>query len=140
MYDQAISLAKEHEYINEEALANELAAKFYLEWGKQKIAQTYLTDAYYNYVRWGAKAKLTSRTRYPQLLAPSCIRSKPARIRAKQLSPPAVNHPYLTGIEQLSSSTSVWGLVDLPTVIKASQALSSEIKLDQLLTPSCKWW
>ena len=33
-YDQAISLAQEHEYINEEAFAHELAAKFYLEWGK----------------------------------------------------------------------------------------------------------
>ncbi|MEG4279623.1 serine/threonine-protein kinase PknK, partial [Microcoleus sp. MON1_C1] len=30
MYDKAIALAKENEYINEEALAHELAAKFYL--------------------------------------------------------------------------------------------------------------
>ncbi|MEI2580820.1 ATP-binding protein, partial [Scytonema sp. PRP1] len=53
LYDRAITLAKEHEYINEEALANELAAKFYLEWGKPKIAQTYLSDAYTGYVHWG---------------------------------------------------------------------------------------
>ncbi len=45
-YDRAIALAKEHEYIQEEVLACELAAKFYLAWGKEKIAQTYLTDAY----------------------------------------------------------------------------------------------
>jgi hypothetical protein len=51
-YDRAIFLAKENEYINEEALAYELAAKFYLEWGKKKIAATYLTDAYYCYLRW----------------------------------------------------------------------------------------
>jgi hypothetical protein len=33
MYDKAIALAKENEYINEEALAHELAAKFYLFMG-----------------------------------------------------------------------------------------------------------
>ncbi|MFL9453913.1 hypothetical protein AB0758_22780 [Tolypothrix bouteillei VB521301_2] len=47
MYDKAIALARENEYINEEALACELAAKFYLSWDKQSIAKTYMTDAYY---------------------------------------------------------------------------------------------
>ncbi|MBD0310800.1 MAG: serine/threonine protein kinase, partial [Microcoleus sp. T1-bin1] len=37
MYDRAISGAKENEYIQEQALANELAAKFYLDWGKEKV-------------------------------------------------------------------------------------------------------
>jgi len=41
MYDKAIALAKENEYLNEEALAHELAAKFYLEWGKEKLAKPY---------------------------------------------------------------------------------------------------
>ncbi|WP_414549316.1 ATP-binding protein [Anabaena sp. CCY 0017] len=71
LYDQAISLAKEHKYLNEEALAYELAAKFYLKWRKKKTAQTYLTDAYYAYIRWGATAKVADLVkRYPQLLAP----------------------------------------------------------------------
>ncbi len=70
-YDRAIDLARENEYINEEALANELAARFYLECGKRKIAQIYLTDAYYCYLRWGAKAKVEDLAKcYPQLLAP----------------------------------------------------------------------
>lgn len=71
LYDCSIKGAKENEYINEEALAHELAAKFYLTWGKEKIAQVYLTDAYYAYARWGAKAKVEDlERRYPQLLAP----------------------------------------------------------------------
>ncbi|MBA3923402.1 MAG: hypothetical protein H0X31_17590 [Nostocaceae cyanobacterium] len=57
LYDLAITLAKENAYIQEEALANELAAKFYLNQGKEKIAQTYMLEAYYGYARWGAKAK-----------------------------------------------------------------------------------
>ena len=40
-YQSAFGLRKENEYMNEEALAHELAAKFYLEWGKEKIAQVY---------------------------------------------------------------------------------------------------
>src|SRR3569832_1374229 len=43
-YDRAIAGAKENEYLNEEALAHELAAKFYLEWGKQTIAKAFLTN------------------------------------------------------------------------------------------------
>jgi tetratricopeptide (TPR) repeat protein len=42
-YDRAIALAKENDYINEEGLANELAAKFYLAWGKEQVAQAYIT-------------------------------------------------------------------------------------------------
>lgn len=68
-YDRAIALAKENQFLNEEALADELAAKFYLDWGKEKIAQVYMTEAYYCYARWGAKAKVVDlETRYPQLL------------------------------------------------------------------------
>src|SRR4028119_225018 len=51
MYDRAISLAQENLFLNEEALANELAAKFYLEWGKEKVAQAYMIEAYYCYAR-----------------------------------------------------------------------------------------
>ncbi|MEJ6485444.1 serine/threonine protein kinase, partial [Nostoc punctiforme UO1] len=58
MYDKAIALAQENEYINEEALANELAAKFYLEWGKEAIAQVYMQNAHYSYQVWGAIAKV----------------------------------------------------------------------------------
>jgi len=71
LYDRAISGAKANEYIQEEALANELAAKFYLNWGKEKIARTYMQEAYYCYARWGAKAKIIDlEKRYFQLLTP----------------------------------------------------------------------
>lgn len=47
LYSQAITGAKEQEYIQEEALANELFAKFYLSWGRDKEAAVYMQDAYY---------------------------------------------------------------------------------------------
>ncbi|WP_044501190.1 ATP-binding sensor histidine kinase [Nostoc sp. PCC 7107] len=136
-YDRAISLAKENEYINEEALANELAARFYLDWGKEKIAQTYLTDAYYCYVRWGAKAKVDDLAkRYPQLLMPILQQEK----LSLQLSDKITISTYQSISHQSSyqtligSKTSISESLDLASVIKASQALSGEIEMEQLLS------
>ncbi|OCR02449.1 serine/threonine protein kinase, partial [Oscillatoriales cyanobacterium USR001] len=71
LYDRAILGAKENGYIQEEALANELAAKFYLNWGKEKFAADYMQSAYYCYAKWGARAKVTDlEKRYPKLLIP----------------------------------------------------------------------
>jgi predicted ATPase/serine phosphatase RsbU (regulator of sigma subunit)/tRNA A-37 threonylcarbamoyl transferase component Bud32 len=119
-YKKAIALAKEHEYINEEALAHELAAKFYLALGQDKIAQVYMQDAHYCYLRWGATAKVNDLdTRYPQLLQRNT--SNRGTLSTKISLPPTT-----TG-----SSTS--SELDLTTVMKASQTLSEEIVLDKLL-------
>ena len=130
-YDRAISLAKENQFLNEEALVNELAAKFYLEWGKEKIAQVYLVDAYYAYSRWGAKAKIDDlEERYPQLLAPILQLNQTRSFEGVTTSNDTSSSTKNQTIAGSTSST----VIDLPTLIKASQALSSEIKLDQLLS------
>ncbi len=139
-YDRAISLAKEYEYIHEEALAQELTAKFYLGWGKHKIAQTYLTDAYYSYVRWGALAKVDDlEKRYPQLLAPIFQQEK-LSIHPRDEST-SFNHISISSLPTLSnqqtvigSKTSISDSLDLAAFIKASQALSGEIELERLLS------
>ncbi|MEG4024823.1 AAA family ATPase [Microcoleus sp. S13C4] len=121
MYDRAIFLAKENQFLNEESLANELAAKFYLEWGKEKIAQTYMIEAYYCYAQWGATAKVTDlETRYPQLLTVTQTGSKKNKTTATVTT---------TG----SSSN-----LDITTVMKASQAIFGEILLDKLLSSLMK--
>ncbi len=130
-YDQAISLAKEHHFTNEEALANELAAKFYLEWGKQRIAQEYLIEAYYSYARWGAKAKVADlEKRYPQLLAAILQQTRAAL---------CVNETVfalgsVTSNSSATSSSSVSDTLDLKAILKASQAISGEIELEKLLS------
>jgi predicted ATPase/signal transduction histidine kinase len=140
-YDRAISLAKEHEYINEEALAQELTAKFYLEWGKHKIAQIYLTDAYYSYVRWGALAKVDDLAkRYPQLLAPIFQQEK-LRVHSSEEST-SFNSTSLSTLSNqqtiVGSKTSISDSLDLAAFIKASQALSGEIELERLLSTLMK--
>lgn len=119
-YDRAIALAKENQYLQEEALAYELAAKFYLWQGKELIAKTYLQEAHYRYLRWGAIAKVKDlETRYSQLLPKS--------------------ETYLMGsVNPIISATRTSGNqssenLDLATVIKASQAISQEIVLERLL-------
>ncbi|AFZ07480.1 multi-sensor signal transduction multi-kinase [Oscillatoria nigro-viridis PCC 7112] len=135
MYDKAIALAKENEYINEEAVAHELAAKFYLEWGKEKLAKPYLIDAYYAYAKWGAKAKIDHlEQHYPQLLAP-ILQPDRSRQNPTETTHTSSSESSLSNRDRtLVGSTSSWGVVDLPTVIQASQALSSQIDLEQLLT------
>jgi len=126
-YDRAIALAQENEYINEEALAHELAAKFYLEWGKEKIAQVYLTDAWYAYARWGAQAKVEDlEKRYPQLLAP-ILNQKTSLNTGDTIA------QMMTGTV-VSTTSGASEILDLATVIKASQSLSEEINLDRLLS------
>ncbi len=124
LYDKAIAGAKENKYLHEEALANELAAKFYLSFDKEKIAKTYLIDAYYCYANWGAKAKIVNlETTYPDLLEPIINQTK-TKLTAGEVST-LVSKPSLTGVS---------ALLDLETITKASLAISSEIQTDKLLS------
>jgi len=128
LYDKAIAIAKENGYIQEEALANELAAKFYLVWGKENIAQVYMTQAYYCYARWGAKAKVTDlEKRYPQLLAPILQQSR----LADSFKEETIARVTITSTKTSSGRSEV---LDLATLLKASQAISGEIELNKLLT------
>ena len=131
MYDRAIRLAQDHKFINEEALANELAAKFYLEWGKEKVAQAYMIEAYYCYARWGAKAKIDDlEKRYPRLLGIILLQAQ-SLTSFKETS-------ALGTITYTHSSSSNSEFLDLPTLIQASQAISGEIEIDKLLTTLLK--
>ncbi|MEG3893490.1 AAA family ATPase [Microcoleus sp. Pol10_D6] len=121
MYDRAISGAKENKYVNDEALANELAAKFYSEWGKTKVAQAYIFEAYYCYVEWGATAKVTDlETRYPHLFAVTQPGRKNTQTTVAMTTTGSGNH------------------LDIAAVMKASQAISGEIMLDKLLSSLMK--
>ena len=115
LYEQAIQGAKKSEFIHEEALAYERAAEFYLSLGREEIGQLYLRNAHYCYSQWGAKAKVTAlETEYPQL-----------RVRTTDK----------TGTKRTITTTtgSNGEVLDLTTVIKASQALAGEIVLEKLL-------
>jgi PAS domain S-box-containing protein len=116
-YERAIAGAAENEYIQEEALAYELAAKHYLARGRSKIAQTYMKEAHYCYDRWGATAKVKDlETRYPQFFS----QSSRAASTSIPITAETITNPFHTAF-------------DLAAVMKASQAISREIELKQLL-------
>ncbi|MFB2920174.1 trifunctional serine/threonine-protein kinase/ATP-binding protein/sensor histidine kinase, partial [Aerosakkonema funiforme] len=131
-YERAITEAKANGYIQEEGLANELAARFYLAWGKEKVAAVYMQEAYYCYARWGAKAKVGDlEQRYSQLLAPILQQNR------SQLSTNDTIFTLGTVTSTSSatkSSSSISDTLDLKAILKASQTISSEIELEKLLT------
>ena len=115
-YDRAIVLAQKHAYLQEEALANELAAKFYLELGKDNIARIYLLNARSCYLIWGATAKIKALdNKYNRLLFNLTIQSNNLTVRNGN-NIPKDNH-----------------LLDLNTCIKAAQIISSEIVFQDLI-------
>lgn len=135
-YDRAIAGAKNNGYIQEEALANELAAKFWLNWGKEKFATGYVQEAYYCYARWGAQAKIQDlEQRYPALLAPILQQQTTSLSAIETVFAPNSLAKFQAFSTQSSStgSSSMAATLDLATVLKASQTLSSEIQLDKLM-------
>ncbi|MEO6862878.1 MAG: ATP-binding protein, partial [Microcoleus sp.] len=120
-YDRAIQHSSEQGYIQEEALANELAAEFYLLAGREKVAKVYMTDAYYGYIRWGANAKVADlEERYPQLIV------QMPESESLTISNQTVTATFATIIGSNKA-------LDFATVMKASLAISGEIVLDALL-------
>ncbi|WP_438006676.1 AAA family ATPase [Sorangium sp. So ce321] len=112
-YDRAIEGARKHGYIQEEALACELASSFYRSLGRHEIAQHYMTMAYRGYAIWGADAKCQS------LIA-------------------AHPHLMLEGTPDQSTSVTITAshdgaALDLLSVVRASQTMASEIVLEKLL-------
>ncbi len=123
-YDSAIKGAQKNGYIQVQALAAELAGAFYLSIGRERIAQTYLTEARYCYQRWGAKAKAAHlESKYSELLTSASISTN------------IETHKSTSSASTTSGSASV---LDLTTAVKASQTLAGEIVLDKLLAKLMK--
>ena len=121
-YDAAIALATAHHYPHEAALAHELAAKFYFSQQRDNLASVYLRDAYYGYYHWGATTKVKQlEQRYPQLLAAPML-GRSAHVES------ATDTPVITSIENSGDQT-----LDLTALRRASEAIASEIVLEQLL-------
>ncbi|MBV8136765.1 MAG: GAF domain-containing protein, partial [Deltaproteobacteria bacterium] len=110
LYEEAIGLARENRFAQNEGIANELAARFYAGRGFQKIAHAYLRDSRYCYLRWGATGRVRQLDElYPQLREEEPVPGPTTTIEA------AVEH------------------LDLANIIKVSQAVSSEIVLEKLI-------
>ncbi len=110
LYEQAIRSARANDFVHNEALAYERAAYFYARRGFEKFARTYLREARYCYLRWGADGKVRQLDElYPDLRQEERVPGPTGTIGA------SVEH------------------LDFAALIKASQALSGEIVLEKLI-------
>jgi PAS domain S-box-containing protein len=110
LYEGAIQLAHVNGFVQNEALAHEITAQFYRARGVETIADTYLRNARNCYDRWGALGKVKQLDeRYPQL--------REERVPASTTA--TIGTPV--------------GQLDVETVVRASQALSSEMVLPKLI-------
>jgi PAS domain S-box-containing protein len=110
LYEDSIRLAHEHGFIQNEGLANELAARFYAGRGFETISHAYLRNARYCYVRWGAEGK----------------------VRQLDQAYPHLRHELGT----LPPTTTIGAPLehlDHAAVVRTSQVLSSEIVLEKLI-------
>ncbi len=110
LYEQAIDAAHQEEFLQEEALANELASRYYRALGRKRFADLYLRAAIEGFARWGAKAKVTAlEEEFPDLGGAEAwsLRNRPAIARDEAL--------------------------DFLGVLKAAETLSSEVFLGRLL-------
>ena len=109
LYEQAIDLAHEHGFVQNEGLAHELAAQYCLARDLKTAGYAYLRNARNCYDRWGAIAKVKQLDeRYPRL------REGRSLATSATIDPPV-------------------GRLDVETVVKASQAISSEMILPELI-------
>ena len=109
LYEQAIRSARSNGFVHNEAHGCEIAARFYAARGFEDIAEMYLGKARDAYRRWGAEGKVRQlETHHPQLAM-----AAPRGGEGKEASPD----------QQL----------DVAAVVKASQALSSEMLLPRLI-------
>jgi len=109
LYEQAIRSAAERGFLQDRALAGELAARFYRLRGLDKVADIYLDEARDCYARWGAKAKVAQLDQ--------------GHPRVRQQAPLVLKPTIETPVEQF----------DLATVIKMSEAVAGEIVLEKLI-------
>jgi class 3 adenylate cyclase len=107
LYDQAIVLAHEHRAAEFEALANELAGRFWLAKNKIDFARLHLQKAHEGYLRCSASYKAVDLAeQFPQLL----------NTNSDNLTLTPTNKP-----------------LDVKTILRVSQNIAGELVLEKLL-------
>lgn len=109
LFDLAIDLAERNGFVQDAALANELAARSLIAQGRARIARGYLIEAYAGYQRWGAERKLELlRQAYPDAL--------------------------WAVLQQTAGGAGTGTGLDMGSIAKALQAISGEVELEPLLS------
>ncbi|NLO96870.1 MAG: AAA family ATPase [Peptococcaceae bacterium] len=128
LYDQAIQSAHENGYTQNEAIACELAARFYIAEGRLKVAKTYMNDAFNLYSKWGAIAKAQDlKRRYPDLLDEVTAKDKRKDYDSVEAMGNILRHSNVNASKTSNNSP------DVHTIQKAIESISEQSEADKLL-------
>ena len=125
-YDQAIELARENGYSQDEAITNERCGRFLRSLRRDRAAQGYLADAFRGFLHWGATAKAEALlVEFPTLVS---LFSKRDRSSPGSVSDSAPSHTTLLG------RTTMGSLRDAALVLRAAQTIAGELVLSRVVS------
>ena len=113
LFKKAMSSIGNSDFIQLKALIHELYGKFWLDRGDETTGKAYIREARYLYRQWGAYRKVA--------------------LLEKQYSQYFMTEDNLRGAKG-TISTTAHNSIDVISILKSTQAISSEIKIDKLLT------
>jgi diguanylate cyclase (GGDEF)-like protein len=113
LFKKAIDSIGHDDFIQMRALCNELQGKFWLDKGNETIGKAYIREAYYLYQQWGAHRKVA--------------------LLEKQYSQYFMTHDE-SHRRTKETHTTTYSSIDMTAILKSTQAISSEIKIEKLLT------
>lgn len=113
LFKKAMDSIGDNDFMQMRALGAELQGKYWLEKGNVTIGKIFIREAYYFYKQWGAFRKVA--------------------LLEKQYSQYFITSDEARG-KSLASYTTAYSSIDLAAIFKATQAISSEIKIEKLLT------
>ncbi|MFN8509153.1 MAG: diguanylate cyclase [Deinococcaceae bacterium] len=122
LYEQAYRAVKETPNLKDQAIILECAARFYLSQGSNLIARAYFKESHYCYTRWGAKRK----AQHLQSMFPQFLSTPDSNLSDSVHNTEGAFHHTLTSAMTNSA-------LDLQSIVRASQTISEQIKLDSLL-------
>ena len=133
LYEEAIATAARGEFIHNQALACELAARFSFSQGLKISGQNYLRQAYYLYEVWGAGKKIKQLEReYGISLFSQSRQDVPAA--GGEFGVNESGHTSVSSSPSgASATTSGTHLLDLQSLIKCSNSIIQEVRLAGVL-------
>ncbi|NLD47246.1 MAG: AAA family ATPase [Clostridiaceae bacterium] len=119
LFEKALDSIGDDDFIQFRALCNELYGKFWLKRANETIGKAYIREAHYLYKQWGAHQKVASLEKeYAHYIIAdeNTMRGSRGTIVTK------------------SSTSATNNLIDMSSILKSTQAISREIKIEKLLT------
>lgn len=131
LYEQAITSAAHNGFIQYQALANELYAEFWLSKGLVKTAYSHMKEAVLLYRQWGCNVKVKNlNARHQALLLNDQFAAKPLGDDSYSFSQRTTITRNRT---QTATQVSSQDGLDLSSVMKSAQAISSELAIKSLI-------